>query len=115
MARKTEAARAVNVAVVGLSGMEKDKGQAGVGKSCLCNRFMRSLADDYNVDHISVLSQTDFSGRVVNNDHFLYWGEVTKASEDGVDYQFQLVEQTEFIDDASFQPFKGNKFITHLI
>lgn len=57
MARKAEAIRAVNVAVVGLSGMEKDKGQAGVGKSCLCNRFMRSLADDYNVDHISVLSQ----------------------------------------------------------
>lgn len=57
MARKTEAIKAVNVAVVGLSGMEKDKGQAGVGKSCLCNRFIRSLADDYNVDHISVLSQ----------------------------------------------------------
>lgn len=57
MARKAEAVRQVNVAVVGLSGMEKDKGQAGVGKSCLCNRFMRSLADDYNVDHISVLSQ----------------------------------------------------------
>lgn len=51
--------------------------------------------------------QTDFSGRVVNNDHFLYWGEVTKPSEDGIDYQFQLIEQTEFIDDASFQPFKG--------
>lgn len=57
MARKTEAIKAVNIAVVGLSGMEKDKGQAGVGKSCLCNRFIRSLADDYNVDHISVLSQ----------------------------------------------------------
>lgn len=57
MARKAESAKAVNVAVVGLSGMEKDKGQAGVGKSCFCNRFIRSLADDYNVDHISVLSQ----------------------------------------------------------
>lgn len=44
---------------------------------------------------------------MVNNDHFLYWGEVTKPSEDGVDYQFQIIEQTEFIDDASFQPFKG--------
>lgn len=49
--------RCFNVAVVGLSGTEKDKGQAGVGKSCLCNRFMASLADDYSVDHISVLSQ----------------------------------------------------------
>lgn len=57
MARKGESLRAINVAVVGLSGTEKEKGQQGVGKSCLCNRFMRSLADDYSVDHISVLSQ----------------------------------------------------------
>ncbi|KAG8238489.1 hypothetical protein J437_LFUL018419, partial [Ladona fulva] len=106
MAKKSEAMRTFNVAVVGLSGTEKEKGQAGVGKSCLCNRFIRSLADDYNVDHISVLSQTDFSGRVVNNDHFLYWGEVTKSSEEGIEFQFQVIEQTEFIDDASFQPFK---------
>lgn len=52
--------------------------------------------------------KTDFSGRVVNNDHFLYWGEVTKTSEEGIEMQFQVIEQTEFIDDASFQPFKGN-------
>jgi hypothetical protein len=44
---------------------------------------------------------------VINNDHFLYWGETTKQADDGVEYHFQLVEQTEFIDDASFQPFKG--------
>ncbi|XP_046406932.1 rho GTPase-activating protein 190 isoform X3 [Ischnura elegans] len=109
MSRKSDTMRTFNVAVVGLSGTEKEKGQAGVGKSCLCNRFIRSLADDYNVDHISVLSQTDFSGRVVNNDHFLYWGEVTKSSEEGIEFQFQVIEQTEFIDDASFQPFKGGK------
>ncbi|XP_046620253.1 rho GTPase-activating protein 190 isoform X2 [Neodiprion virginianus] len=109
MARKTDNVRGINVAVVGLSGTEKDKGQLGVGKSCLCNRFMRSLSDDYSVDHISVLSQSDFSGRVVNNDHFLYWGEVVKSSEDGTDFQFQVIEHTEFIDDASFQPFKGGK------
>ena len=29
----------------------------GSGKSCLCNRFVAPLADDYSVDHISVLSQ----------------------------------------------------------
>lgn len=46
----------------------------------------------------------------MNNDHFLYWGEVTKPSEDGsADYQFQVIEHTEFIDDSSFQPFKGGK------
>ncbi|KAJ8955601.1 hypothetical protein NQ318_001431 [Aromia moschata] len=109
MARKGDTIRSINVAVVGLSGVEKDKGHAGVGKSCFCNRFMRPHAEDYNVDHISVLSQTDFSGRVVNNDHFLYWGEIIKTSEEGVDYQFSLIEQTEFIDDASFQPFKGGQ------
>lgn len=47
----------INVAVVGLSGIEKEKGQLGVGKSCLCNRFVRPLTDDYFIDHISVLSQ----------------------------------------------------------
>ncbi|KFM58166.1 hypothetical protein X975_04418, partial [Stegodyphus mimosarum] len=109
MARKSETQRTFNIAVVGLSGTEKEKGSTGVGKSCLCNRFIRSLADDYYTDHISVLSQTDFSGRVVNNDHFLYWGEVSKLSEEGVDFNFHVIEQTEFIDDSSFQPFKSGK------
>ncbi|XP_023223685.1 rho GTPase-activating protein 190-like isoform X3 [Centruroides sculpturatus] len=109
MAKKSDVTRTFNVAVVGLSGTEKEKGSTGVGKSCLCNRFIRPLADDYYTDHISVLSQTDFSGRVVNNDHFLYWGEVTKTSEEGTDFNFHVVEQTEFIDDSSFQPFKSGK------
>ncbi|XP_071043984.1 rho GTPase-activating protein 190 isoform X34 [Parasteatoda tepidariorum] len=109
MARKSETQRSFNIAVVGLSGTEKEKGSTGVGKSCLCNRFIRSLADDYYTDHISVLSQTDFSGRVVNNDHFLYWGEVSKLSEEGIDFNFHVIEQTEFIDDSSFQPFKSGK------
>uniref|UniRef100_A0A2R5LC18 Putative rho-gtpase-activating protein n=1 Tax=Ornithodoros turicata TaxID=34597 RepID=A0A2R5LC18_9ACAR len=103
------AARTLCVAVVGLSGTEREKGATGVGKSCLCNRFVRPLADDYHTDHISVLSQTDFGGRVVNNDHFLYWGEVTKTSEEGAEFHFHVVEQTEFIDDSSFQPFKSGK------
>ncbi|KAG1685818.1 Rho GTPase-activating protein 190 [Nymphon striatum] len=109
MAKKLDPTRAFNIAVVGLSGTEKDKGNFGVGKSCLCNRFIRPLADDYYVDHICVLSQTDFSGRVVNNDHFLFWGDVTKTSDEGSDINFQVVEQTEFIDDSSFQPFKSGK------
>ncbi|KAL0810129.1 hypothetical protein ABMA28_010927 [Loxostege sticticalis] len=108
MAKKSEntGGKLVTVSVVGLSGTEKDKGQLGVGKSCLCNRFVRTHADDYNVDHISVLSQSDFSGRVVNNDHFLYWGSVQKDNDD-TEYRFEIVEQTEFVDDACFQPFKA--------
>ncbi|PZC79216.1 hypothetical protein B5X24_HaOG216704, partial [Helicoverpa armigera] len=110
MAKKSDntGGKLVTVSVVGLSGTEKEKGQLGVGKSCLCNRFVRTHADDYNVDHICVLSQSDFSGRVVNNDHFLYWGSVQKEN-DEQEYRFEIVEQTEFVDDACFQPFKVGK------
>ena len=51
----------LSIAVVGLSGGEKEKGSVGVGKSCLCNRFVQPLADDYSVDHISVFSQVSQS------------------------------------------------------
>ncbi|XP_034490075.1 rho GTPase-activating protein 190 isoform X1 [Drosophila innubila] len=101
--------RQFNISVIGLSGTEKDRGQVGVGKSCLCNRFMRPMADDYFIDHISVLSQSDFSGRIVNNDHFLYWGEVRKTTDEGVEYNFNIIEQTEFMDDSTFQAFKVGK------
>lgn len=40
--------------------MEKDRGQIGVGKSCLANRFVRPMNEDYSIDHISVLSQVGF-------------------------------------------------------
>ncbi|XP_050409966.1 rho GTPase-activating protein 190 isoform X3 [Patella vulgata] len=107
MAKKAEG-RMFNVAVIGPSGTDKDKGLCGVGKSFLCNRFLYQVADKYQQEHISVLSQSDFAGRVINNDHFLYWGEVTKL-DDGNNYHFQLIEQTEFIDDVSFQPFKTGR------
>jgi len=57
----------VNISVVGVSGTEKDKGQIGVGKSCLCNRFVRSLTDDYFIDHISVLSQVNYNWHYILN------------------------------------------------
>lgn len=62
-----------------------------------------------NRTFFDIFLQSDFSGRVVNNDHFLYWGEVRKTSDEGVDYSFQVIEQTEFVDDATFQPFKVGK------
>ncbi|BFZ15995.1 hypothetical protein BsWGS_19034 [Bradybaena similaris] len=104
MARRAEG-RTINVSVIGLSGTEREKGQYGVGKSCLCNRFLNQFADNYYQEHISVLSQSDFAGRVINNDHFLYWGSVVKT-DDGNNFTFHVVEQTEFIDDVSFSPFK---------
>uniref|UniRef100_A0A4W5MZZ9 Rho GTPase activating protein 5 n=1 Tax=Hucho hucho TaxID=62062 RepID=A0A4W5MZZ9_9TELE len=95
------------VSVVGLSGTEKEKGNCGVGKSCLCNRYVRSNADGYYTEHTSVLSTIDFGGRVVNNDHFLYWGEVPHRSDDGLECKIQIIEQTEFIDDQTFLPHRS--------
>lgn len=96
-----------SVSVVGLSGTEKEKGQCGVGKSCLCNRFVRPRADDFHAEHTSVLSTSDFGGRVVNNDHFLYWGEVARPLEECGECRIHVVEQTEFIDDQTFQPHRS--------
>ncbi|KAM9813168.1 rho GTPase-activating protein 35 isoform 1-T1 [Syngnathus typhle] len=96
-----------NLVVVGLSGTEKEKGQCGVGKSCLCNRFVRPSADDFYLDHTSVLSTSDFGGRVVNNDHFLFWGEAGRTVEEGPECRMNVVEQTEFIDDQTFQPHRS--------
>lgn len=62
-----------------------------------------------------MIFQTDFSGRVVNNDHFLYWGECARLTDDGFEFVFQVVEQTEFIDDASFMPFKGSVPALHIL
>ncbi|KRZ38257.1 Rho GTPase-activating protein [Trichinella pseudospiralis] len=100
--------RLFTVAVVGLSGSEREKGVAGVGKSCLCNRFVRPLEDDYFTEHISALSPVDFGGRVVNNDHWLYWGERSMLVESGAELAFRVVEQTEFVDDEAFQPLRGS-------
>ena len=57
------------------------------------SRFIAPLADDYHVDHISVLSQSDFSGRVVNNDHFLYWGDIVKTNDEGMDFHIQVEKE----------------------
>lgn len=108
MAKKQDARTPTyNLVVVGLSGTEKEKGQCGVGKSCLCNRFVRPSADDFYLDHTSVLSTSDFGGRVVNNDHFLFWGEAGRTVEDGYECRMHVVEQTEFIDDQTFQPHRS--------
>lgn len=66
----------------------------------------------FHLRGLILILQTDFSGRVINNDHFLYWGDAVKTTDDGIEYNFHLVEQTEFLDDASFQPFKG--YLLHL-
>lgn len=118
------------ICVVGLSGSEQFKLGSGVGKSCLCNRFVQPYEDLYRTDHISTLSAVDFGGRVINNDHWLYWGERTLAlghdpttttinsaqysngsSSSEATLTIRIVEQTEFVDDISFQTFKSDSGI----
>lgn len=101
MSKKASEPRTFNISVVGLSGLDRDQSLYSVGKSCLCNRFVRPLADEYITEHTSVFSTSDFGGRVINNDQFLYWGRVKKTTDEGNEINFQVIEQTEFIDDAS--------------
>lgn len=91
----------LNISIVGLSGPESIKGIEGVGKSCLCSRFVSNKEDDYRKDHISNLSLSDWHSSVVNRNHWLYWGSTIKKYDDNLDICFNLIEQTEFINDES--------------
>lgn len=44
---------------------------------------------------------------MVNNDHFLFWGEAGRTTEEGQECRINVVEQTEFIDDQTFQPHRS--------
>lgn len=105
----------MNVCVVGLSGYDTPTNCLyGVGKSCFCNRFIKSNEDEYYKDHFSIFSTSDFVGSVLNNDHFLYWGTVDKKFDDNI-ISFRLIEQTEFIDDASYLPLsKGGQIFPYV-
>ncbi len=78
----------------------------GVGKSCLCNRFIRSEA--YTEDHqqdTSVITEDEWtSNPVFNGDHFVYWGAANKHLPDKTKVRFQIVEHTEFYKKASEKP-----------
>ena len=89
-------------------------GPIGVGKSCLCNRFVRPAEDDFYMNHESLLSAADFNGPVVNNNHWLYWGLTNRLADDGTEYSFHVVEQTEFLDDTTFAALRGGKNDSYL-
>ena len=83
----------ISVAVCGLtsSSFTGMSGQ-GAGKSCLCNRFVRPKRDDLCLNHSSIMTNSDFGSSVVNNIHFLYWGEKVAALEDGsVAFQVKFI------------------------
>ncbi len=64
----------------------------GAGKSVLCNRFIRPKHDELCVNHnrARVLNHSEFGSTVINNCHFLYWGEKLAGLEDGQDVKFQV-------------------------
>lgn len=111
--KRSKLTRTVNICVVGLTGIDEERTSYGVGKSCLCNRFVRPAQDDLYNNHSSVYSTSDFSGSVINNDQFLYWGSVSKFVEDN-EFVFNVVEQTEFYDDSSYTPLtRGGQLIPY--
>lgn len=93
------AIRVYKVAVVGCPRaiLSADGYIDGVGKSCLCNRFIRSEAycEDHQKDW-SLLSLDEWDANpVFNGDHFIYWGAATRHLPDRTRVRFQVVEQSE--------------------
>ncbi|VDL25445.1 unnamed protein product [Hymenolepis diminuta] len=82
------------------------------GKSCFCNRFVYSHPDWYQEGHPSVLSESDFCGPVVNSNHWLYWGKVTRRLDDETSVRFCVIEQTEFLSDTTSLPFNPSAIST---
>ena len=73
----------------------------GVGKSCLCNRFVRPEAYS-ETEHSSIMDEDSWlSNSVFNGDHFVYWGAANKHLHDGTKVRFQVVEHTEFYTDPA--------------
>ncbi|KAF6778681.1 hypothetical protein AHF37_02056 [Paragonimus kellicotti] len=85
-------------------------GPPNAGKSCICNRFALPHPDFYRQEHLSVLSTADYESEVVNCDNWLYWGCVSRQVDDFT-VNFRIIEQTEFLNDSTFQPFvSGRRF-----
>ena len=81
----------IHVVVCGLtsSSFQGMSGQ-GAGKSVLCNRFIRPNQDDLRLEHNTVLNLSEFGSNVINNTHFLYWGEKLAGMDDGQTVRFQV-------------------------
>ena len=102
------------VSVVGLSHDPKKlySGNPGIGKSCLCFRFVHSGFDDYVADHPSLLALHEFESTVINTDNFLYWGGTVKSypvrgSTHELKIIYHILEQTVFYQDVTSRPFKS--------
>ena len=102
------------VSVVGLSGCGPDV-YKGPGKSSLCFNLLHPT--EYLKEHPSTLSLEQFESRVIDKQHYVYWGTKTeyyyklpkskKATGEKilVTVNFQIFEQTEFIEDVTKKSF----------
>ena len=101
------------VSVVGLSGCGAEV-YKGPGKSSLCFNLLHPT--EYLKEHPSVLSLQQFESKVINSQHFVYWGskieyyyklpKSKKATEKIlVTVNFEIFEHTEFIEDVTKKPF----------
>ena len=100
--------------VVGLSRAQGESftDQQGIGKSCLCCRFLHPDFEDYTEQHDSLLALHEFTSPVINNVHFLYWGTTdrnlrTKTTDRSVPVRFHIIEQTVFYQDETSLPFSS--------
>lgn len=105
------------VSVVGLSGCGPDV-YKGPGKSSLC--FNLLYPTEYLKEHPSVLTLEQFESKVINRQHNVYWGSKTeyyyklpkskKTTEKIlVTVNFEIYEQTEFIEDVTKKSFPASK------
>ena len=104
------------VSVVGLSnhGRTFQSSSNGIGKSCLCCRFLHSGVDDYVPDHPSLLALHEFEGQVVSAEPLLYWGRRTLpdlpiegGSGKTCKVTFEVFEHTVFYHDETSHPFSS--------
>ena len=100
----------VVVSVLGLSRLDGENfsSHQGIGKSCLCYRFMYPGYDDYVEDHRSLLALHEFESDVVHKDHFLYWGSTTRTYGAREKMHFEVMEYTVFYEDIMDQPFRSS-------
>ena len=105
----------VNICVVGLSGLKHNPLNVGIGKSCLCNRFIKPEADSYIDNHDStVFSLSDFNSPVINGDHYLFWGQVVRNyADDKSRITYRVIEQTEFTDEQTGLPFCADTILPY--
>lgn len=75
----------------------------GIGKSCLCSRFVRPSSDDYRAvgeNFPSVVSWSEFNGPEINSVHSLNFGRTVKQAVDSErPVAFRVVEHTTLVDE----------------